>query len=71
MKSFPLPEELVADYWRKLARSIENGGAQPRFKMRALNGNLPSRSRLGMRQRSNPLRNGKHRPGSRRATGGS
>jgi hypothetical protein len=60
MRSFPMPEELVAVYWSKLARSIENGGAQPRFKMRALNGHLPSRSRLGMRQRSSRLRNGKH-----------
>jgi len=60
MKSLPLPEELVATYWRKLARSIENGGAQPEFKMPTFNGRLQSRSRVEIRQRPVAFRNGKH-----------
>lgn len=57
MRSLPLPEELVAAYWRKLTRSIENSGARPRFKIRGLNGHL--QSRVGIRRGSEDVRNGK------------
>jgi len=62
MRNLPMPEELVAAYWRKLTRSIENRGAKPPLKVHILNGRLQSRARLGMSQRPGPLRNGKSLP---------
>ena len=62
MRRFPGREELVAAYWQKLTRSIERGGAPPYSKTKAMNGRPRSRSRLGARERSAALRNGKHVP---------
>lgn len=73
MRHFPDPEELVAAYWRKLARSVESGGATPHSKTQTTNGRLQSRlSRDGgrMRQRSAALRNGKHSPATHSARRG-
>jgi hypothetical protein len=63
MRRFPDREELVAAYWQKLASSIESGGAPPHSRTQATNGRLRSRPRLGVRQRSAALRNGKHLSG--------
>jgi hypothetical protein len=62
MRRFPNREELVAAYWQKLTRSIESGGVPLHSKTQAINGRLRSRPRLGMRQRSAALREGKHLP---------
>jgi hypothetical protein len=68
MKRFPDREELVAAYWQKLTKSIENSGAPTQFKRQAMNGRLRSRRpRDGgrVRQRSAALRAGRHLPGIR------
>jgi len=66
MRRFPDREELVAAYWQKLTKSIDNSGAPPRYKTQAMNGRLRSRRpRDGgrVRQRSAALRAGRHLPG--------
>ena len=68
MRRFPDREELVAAYWQKLTKSIENSGAPTQFKRQAMNGRLRSRRpRDGgrVRQRSAALRAGRHLPGIR------
>ena len=68
MKKFPDREELVAAYWQKLTKSIENGGAPPQFKRQAKNAHLrsrPSRDGGRVRQRSAAVRAGRHLPGIR------
>jgi hypothetical protein len=70
MKRFPDREELVAAYWQKLTSMIKRGGAPPRYKTQAMNGRLRSGPRLGMRQRSGALRNGKSLPATHEAARG-
>ena len=62
MKGFRDPEELVAAYWQKLARSVENGTSS-HSKAEATNGRLRPRSSRDRRRvlpRAGVLRNGKH-----------
>ena len=59
MRRFPDREELVAAYWQKLTKSIDNSGASPRYKTQAMNGRLGSRPRLGVQQRPAALQHRK------------
>ena len=59
MRRFPDREELVAVYWKKLASSIEGGGAPLHSRTQATNRRLRPRPHLGVQQRSAALRNRK------------